>query len=371
MVGARLQRRGSALASLGLAACAEPGREPEPAPSDAAEVVVAASEGARLCAGTEAWVTAEIERVQTVTGLMPMYRLPVTLGRAAVDEHCSDPGASYTVLGCTLGDGGGTTVLSTPGVLSHELVHALRRHYDFGTRAMLEEGFAEAINGSDAYPRHLALDPAELPEARWPEVLIQQSLDEFSSAESYRAATHFMEFLQAEHGTAAMASFMTSGVDRTTEAALMRFESHFGIALAEQAQAWRDAGEQGFGRGDPCAAGVTAIAPSEAVELVVRVDCDEPGTLGLQGAGEVAWVRHCVALEAGRYAVALHAAAGAVRWEAVAGSCAEGSSALDSAPKHIEAGTAGLLDFAACSWVVTFESMEDRPEVFTLALDPE
>jgi len=367
-VVARLGLGSIAPAVVAFGACTDP--DLGPGPQEPAELVITPVDGARLCAGTERWAAIEIERVEAETGLVPAVSLPISLGQAAVDERCVIPGDTATVLGCTLDDHGSLHVFTTPDALSHELVHGLRRSYELETRAMFEEGFAEAIDGSDAYPRYVALDPAEVSEASWPEALVQQDYVEFRSEERYRVATHFVAFLQAEHGPEAVASFMTGGIDGSAEAALIRFETSFGTTLAERAQAWRDAGEQGFGRGDPCSEGITPIPPDEAVELVVEVDCDDPDTLGLQGVDELAWVRRCVSTAAGVHTVALDTASGRVRWDSVPGTCAEGSSELDAAPKRVEAGVEGVLELAACTWAVTFESTEDQPERFVLALGP-
>jgi hypothetical protein len=68
--------------------------------------------------------------------------------------------------------------------------------------------------------------------------------------------------------------------------------------------------------------------------------------------------------------VELDAASGRVRWDFVPGTCAEGSSTLDVGPKLVEAGGAGELTLAGCTWAVTFESTEDQPERFVLTLGP-
>ncbi|MCX4247447.1 hypothetical protein [Paraliomyxa miuraensis] len=355
-------------------ACTEPDLDHEGGPDEPAEIVVSAVEGARLCAGTQTWVDDELRRVRAETGLLPVARLPVTLGAGAVEERCTVPDDPETVVGCTLGEGGATAVISTPEALSHELVHALRRHQELRTRTMFEEGFAEAIDGSDAYPRYVELEPGELPEARWPEALVQQSKAEFRSVQSYRVAVHFVDHLRRVHGAEAVAAFMRGGIDGTAAEAETRFERHFGTSLEAEAQAWRASGAQGFGRGDPCAGGVVAIESGVTVELVVRVDCDDPETMGLEGAAEAAWIRRCVSLGAGRRAVQMGMGAGpglgAVRWEAVPQTCAEGSSELDAAPKVVEAGDAGTLEFAACTWAVTFESTADGPQELSLTLGP-
>lgn len=368
---AAMARLGLALSTMAAIACADPGVPPDPEPDEPAEITVSAVEGARTCAGTRAWIAAEIERVQTEVGLLPVAPLLITLGATAVTERCTAPDDPETVEGCTQGEGGAVTVTTTPEAFSHELVHALRRQQELRTRIMFEEGFAEAIDGSDAYPRHGALDPSTLPEARWPEQLVQHGKAEFRSAESYRVATHFVDHLRAEHGPEAVAAFMRGGIDGSAEAATARFATHFGATLASEAQAWREAGLQSFGRGDPCTAGVAAIAPDTAVELAERVDCDDPATFGLQGAGERAWVRHCVSTSvAGGYDVELAASAGVVRWEAVPGTCAEDAAGHDAAPKLVEAGATGTLELAACTWAVTFESTADAPEAFVLSLRP-
>lgn len=357
------------VALLGLGACAEPDElEPTP-PAEPGEIMVVPTEGARLCAGTERWVSQEVARVIEQTGLLPRFDLRVEVGRAAVDARCLDGREPEVVLGCAQGESGSTALYTTPQALAHELVHGLRRQQELRTISLFEEGFAEALAGSDAHPRWHELDPAGVPEPWQPEALAQVA--RLDRGETYLVAAHFAGSLRDEHGAEAVAAFMRGGIDDGGEAAGQRFETHFGRSLGEAAQAWRDAGARGFALGDPCSAGVE---PAPAGEVVVQVDldCDDPSTMGLLGAGESAWVRRCLELPAGRMVAQLDH--GTVRLEAVPGSCAEGSSALDAAPKELEAGVSITLQLAACTWALTFSTTTETAETPlapSLRLSPE
>ncbi|MEX1364226.1 MAG: hypothetical protein AB1Z98_13960, partial [Nannocystaceae bacterium] len=308
--------------------CGEPGDTGSTSELPPAQVEITATQGARLCAGTSAWARAEFARVVEATGMPPLFAMPVVVGHDAVRQRCTNLGDPRAVLGCTVGDGGSVRVFTTADALAHELVHALRRQQDLRTIALFEEGFAELVDGSDPYPRWNELDPARLPEVWLPPRLAQ--LPRLDDGDTYRVAAHFFGALTDEHGPDSVAAFMRGGIDDTPEQALERFELHFGPSLEGQSTVWSEAGPQGFGRGRLCPDGAEP-APTGPVVLQATVDCDDPQTFGLIGAGERAWVRRCVELSAGRYEVEL--AAGRARWESVPQSCAEDSSALDAAPK--------------------------------------
>ncbi|MCA9712454.1 MAG: hypothetical protein KDK70_41885, partial [Myxococcales bacterium] len=275
------------------------------------------------------------------------------------------------VLGCSVGGGATTAVITGPGVLSHELVHGLRRQYDLHTQAMFEEGFAELINGSDAYPRTIALDQGQLDDTRQPELMVQLGPAAFRDPKRYGSATQFLDFVATEHGLDAVADFMREGVDDSAEAATVRFGAHFGRSLAEQAQAWRDGGADPSSRGQACSEGATTLTQSERV-VRATVDCDAAETMGLAGAGEEAWVRQCLRLaHDARYSMTLDAQSGEVTWTAVPGTCDADTSGASTWPARIEAGQSRSFDMGACTWAVTFRSTTGAPEDFALTLRAE
>jgi len=355
------------LGAVMLGACAEPVERPEQ--DEEGEVVVEPAAGARLCAEMEPWIEAEIERVGREVGLRPAFELGVTLGASAVATECVEPGDIRAVQGCTVGDGAAVAVVTTPGTFAHELVHALRRHQGLRTRPLFEEGFAELRGGSDAYPRVDQLEPAALAEVRQPEAMIELGPSEFRDGQSYRAAAHFLAFVEQTDGPEALASFMRGGLDDSAADARRRFELHFGASLSERAEAWRQQGPHEVSEGDPCTGGAEPL-PATGARIEVTVDCDAPGTMGLAGAEETAWRRTCVAVEAGRYVIALEAEAGSVYAEPAAGSCDPSTSALDRAPFGLEAGEQAALELGACTWALTFASTRDQPEALVLRVDP-
>lgn len=371
MKGAAKVRGWVVVVTGGLAgACAEPEAAMRPSGSEPARVIVEPAEGARLCAGTEAWAEQEIARVEQQIGLLPAYELVVTLGDSAVADRCVESGDPQTVLGCTVGDGAATTVSATLPAFSHELVHALRRHAGLETQAMFEEGFAEWINGSDPLARSVVLDPGWLSEQEQPEALVHLGYSRFRRAQNYLTATHLFDFMEQARGAEALAAFMVQGVDRSGDAASARFEAHFGVSLADEAQAWRDAGLQAFGRGDPCGAGVESSVPGDDVSVQATVDCDEDDVMGLEGDEEVMWTRRCVELSAGIYDARLTTGSGVARLEPVRGSCASDSSASGMGAHVIEAGQPDEVALAACTWAVSFASTRGQPESFELTLSP-
>ncbi len=367
-----MRSRGPEAGSIGwvllVVACAEPPTDPPEV--EGGEVLVEAVAGARACAGTTSWAEAEIARIVAQTGLEPAFDLRVTLGDAAAAAECTDIDDPQTVLGCTVGDGSAVEVFTTPTAFSHELVHALRRHQGLRTRAMFEEGFAELVNGSAAYPRFDSLDPASLSEAWWPQTQIRLGPAEFRDAQSYRIATHFLDFVREREGLESLAAFMRGGIDDSAERAVQRFEIHFGVSLDAMVESWRDAGPRDTGLGDPCAEGIEVL-PEEGGVLRVTVDCDREGTMGLVGASESAWTRECVRLSAGRYAVALAAETGVVHWASVPESCEEGTSAVEASAVTVASGETVTLERGACAWALTFASTRDGPEAFELTLTPE
>ena len=197
---------------IALSGCGASGSSPQPEPP--AELELVAPSGVEVCKGTRAWADAEAQRVQDTTGLPLRYALPVELGATAVDESCGEAPVEGVRLGCATGTKGSTKVFAEPVAFAHELTHALRRQWGLSTVPIFEEGYAEAINGSDAYPSYVEREPGD------EEVDIAALVlagEPTVGAGQYRVATHFMRWLMAEHGEAHVAAFMTAGSDATPE----------------------------------------------------------------------------------------------------------------------------------------------------------
>lgn len=84
--------------------------------------------------------------------------------------------------------------------------------------------------------------------------------------------------------------------------------------------------------------------------------------------GESAWLRRCLRLPAGPRIASLDE--GAVRLESVPESCAEGTSAVEAAPKDLLAGEEPTFSFGACAWAVTFSTTAEGPRALELRLRP-
>lgn len=331
---------------IALASCGEPVTSPKnEAP---VELELATADGIEICAGTRAWAEAEAERVQAVTGLPLRHALRVELGSGAVEASCGEAPIEGERLGCTTGTKGTTRVFAEPVAFAHELTHALRRQWGLSTVPIFEEGYAEAVNGSDAYPSYVEREPddekvdiAALVLAGGPTV----------GAGQYRVATHFMRWLMAQYGESEVAGFMTAGSDRKPEDAAARFESAFGESLASVGQRWSEQATGLAFRGGGCPETIAVESPAATIDATVR--CDAEDTLGLSG--ELALVRRCFGLgDAATFDLELEATRGAVRLEVVPVGCDVEPGGSTRSPVVIEAGDVQTAELAGCTWMATF-----------------
>jgi len=338
--------RWGVLIAIGLVACGESTTASKSEPP--AELELVAPEGIEICAGTKAWATAEAERVAAVTGLPLRHALRVELGAAAVEASCGHPPVEGQRIGCTTGTRGTTRVFAEPIAFSHELTHALRRQWGLSTVPIFEEGYAEAINGSDAYPSYVE---REVDDEKVDVAALVMAGEPTVGAGQYRVATHFMRWLMAEYGESEVAGFMTSGSDPTPEDTAARFESAFGESLSSVGQRWSEQATGPAFRGGGCPDAISIDGATAAIEASIR--CDAEDTFGL--AGEVSLTRRCFRLGAEQaFDLALEGARGAVRLEVVPVGCDVELGASTRSPVTLEAGDVRTAALAGCTWIATF-----------------
>lgn len=322
------------------------------------EVIVATGQG-RLCAGMQPWVDAEIERVQAHTGLQLSHSLWVELGDAAVAAGCADDTEGRARLGCAVGAGAEVRVYARPEALAHELVHALRRQWELSTVPFLEEGWAEAVAGSDVHPSVFEVNPGDVDVEL--DALLEVDRAAVRDEATYAVAVHVVRFLEASVGVEAMAAWFRGGVDEDAEAARVRIEAAFGASWTTWVTRWSAEADVVSARGDACAGLEIVDVPVDGVEIEAVVDCGDPGTFGIAGDAVGAWTRRCMRVsEAGIWEVEVDAAVGSARIEAVAGTCAVGTSGTARVEREIDAG-AGVIEteLGACVYAVVFGVQED------------
>ena len=340
---------------------------PEPPPDP--EVTVATPQG-RLCAGMQPWVDAEIERVQDHIGLYLKLPLWIELGDAAVQAGCGETAEGAIRLGCTVGTGPDVRVYSRPDALAHELVHALRRQWELKTAEFLEEGWAEAVAGSDVVPSAVEVDPRAVEVDL--EALFAADRETMSDPFNRAVAAHVVRFIEAAVGTDAIARFFRGGIDDDPEAARVRLEAELQMTWTTWATRWAGEAQPVSVRGNACAGGVVDVPAEGSLMLTSTVDCDAEDTFGIAGDAVGAWTRQCVRVaSAGLWTARLSAASGptgVVRIAAVPGTCAAETNASARASREIEPGAAVATELGACTYAVVFEAVEDVPTPMTLEL---
>ncbi len=317
--------------------------------SKPAIVTVAAPDGVTVCEGTRRWAEQETERVIDATGLVPASPLRIELGVTAVATQCGEQPVVGVRLGCALGNRGETRAYAEAPAFAHELSHALRRQYELATMPLLEEGFAEAVNGSDPYPSTVILEPIDT------QVDVAAAVTSgaaISGASPYRAATHFVRWMFARHGQDEFAAFMRGGIDKDGAAAAGRFADAFGEDITVAADAWHDDAAGLAVRGRLC----PEALPTESLPRTLegRVDCGQPDTFGLSGPDERAWVRQCFVLDVEPVEVTVEGGPGFVRLEVDPASCGVPVEDPSRRTHEIAAGETKALDLAACPWSATF-----------------
>ena len=357
----------TAAAGLGSAAGCQSYELPEPEPPP--ELTVAVPQG-RLCAGMAPWVDAEVQRVEDVLGLPLRRSLFVELGADAVTRACGGAEGNAVPLGCTVGTGQDVRVYARPEALAHELVHALRRQWELGTVAFLEEGWAEAITGSDVVPSIVEVDPRAVEDDV--EAMLEASAEEMRDPWRRTIAAHVVRFMEDVAGAEALSAFFRGGTGEGAEGARVRIESMLGMSWTSWVTRWSAEAQPVKGRGDPCAITGVIDAGADGAALEAMVDCDGPGTFGIAGDDVGAWTRQCVrVMAAGPWTAELTADGGSVTLAAVPGTCEVDTPSTAMASREIEPGAAVTTMLGACTYTATFTVRDDVPTAMTLALQPD
>lgn len=278
-------RRGSrvTLSSLVLLTL---GCAPDPEPADDGVVQtehlrITTTTGNPICAGTPLWLESELLRISNALEL-PLWgeddKLDVRFGEDAVQEVCANIELDH-LNGCFHYGSTENIVagVGLAGTAPHELVHAVRYRNLRPAPAMVEEGLAQILSGSDGFPLYVEYphgDPFV-----GPLELLEIPRADFDLG-NYIDAQSFLSWLWETQGRSTLMAFANDPALANADTALSLFEHHVDLSLADAEQAWRDDDRPDPIWGAPCIPERTYSLADGPVEISADLDCDDPTTLG-------------------------------------------------------------------------------------------
>ena len=205
-------------------------------------------------------------------------KLDVRFGEEAVQEVCASIELD-NLNGCFHYDSTEDLMaaVSLTGTAPHELVHAIRYRNLRPAPAMIEEGLAQLLSGSDGHPLFVSYphgDPVV-----GPLELLELPRAEFNLG-YYVPSQSFLSWLWETQGRSTLMAFANDPALSEAEMVLPRFEHHFGLSLPEAEQAWRNDDRPDPIWGAPCIPERTYSLADGPVEISADLDCDDPTTLG-------------------------------------------------------------------------------------------
>lgn len=230
------------------------------------DLVILSVRGETLCNGSVDGVVREYDRIVRLHGgdaSSPTEKLVARVGNRANEEFC-DFGDS-SIGGCAgYTENGTLTAVGQVDIISHELVHGVRRQLGYFGNRFIEEGLAEfdragAFGDFGAAPTTVDVDA---------------ELESFGGdGSSYIGAMAFAAFLLERHGEDAVreATRTRAYADALTRAELDDwFSASFGEPLAETIAAFQAAGLPPLiQRAGPCGLEVNEPAPPATTKEVL------------------------------------------------------------------------------------------------------
>lgn len=242
--------------------------DPEDAWTETDHLRVRADDG-DLCAGTPPALEREVVRLIDAMNLPELDEtIDVVLGPDASDR-CM-PG--YDACAGRIRGGGRITVLSSVGLVTHELVHAVRQAHGEGGPSFYEEGLAEVLRAGAFAPHEILASSATVDD------IDALQLEKLTTAADYATAGSFVAWLHANVDPPLFATAFNGatydGISNRSE-----LESWFDDALAmplDDAQTrWVATQPREHELAGPCLANEPMRLVDGVLEASGRVDCDD------------------------------------------------------------------------------------------------
>lgn len=262
-------RSSLAITSLLLTAACQPHQHEVVAYGDD-DLVVLSVPGERLCSGSIDVVVAEYDRIRENYGANAetSTQLHVRVGSRAAEEFCSE--RERSVAGCAGTTANGTlSAVGQVDVVSHELVHGVRRQYGYFGNRFIEEGLAEYDRAGAFRAYGVATGSVD----------IDAELESFGgTGASYVGAISFVDFLAKRFGEDTVRHATTSpGYSRVVTRADLDtwFRDSFDESLSGAIEAFHAAERPALiERAGPCAVRSPQAAP---YTFDAEVDCGVAG----------------------------------------------------------------------------------------------
>ena len=245
-------------------------------PTGTEHLVLHASE-TPVCAGTRVDADADVDRIASAFGLVPVARIGLYYGESEVAERCPE-GAS----GCASRWDDQVWIAADGRVsLVHEIVHAVRRQHRLDGPRVFEEGLAQVLRGREDLWAGSALD-VNAPRPG-PVELMGLSTDEYYERDGlYIFAGSIVDWMIDAFGRDAVLAFTTDPAfeeDMPHDAVEAVIFDYLGVRSAELDARYHDDAPWDWDVGTRCPDGSTQPLGG-GQQWSGTLSCDDPDTLG-------------------------------------------------------------------------------------------